>query len=423
MKRVVITGIGIIAPNGNRKEEYWNNLFSGKSFIKEDPLMVNMGINSTVNCTINDFNIDDFLPKGSLRQEAKGQADFIQYGVAAGVEALKDSAISRNSICGDDVGLIFSSAIGGTPTIEKIYRDLSNQGKNDLVYQAVGEHFYNAGMINYPAILLANEYNFTNICTSISTGCTAGLDAIGMSYEAIKSGDVKVMLAGASEAPLTEITYATLDIINALSVAKGEPHTRSRPFDKTRAGFVISEGSACLVLEELGHALARNATIYGEVLSYASNNNAYHMTNLSGDATPMVNVIKQALTEGELTTSDIDYINAHGSSTKQNDLYETNAFKSAFAKEAYQIPISSTKSMIGHSLSSASMMGVISTIGSFIYEKVHPTAHLEIADESCDLNYVPQNVLKKKVKTGMVTASGFGGIHSVGVFRKYQEKR
>lgn len=422
MNRVVITGIGIIAPNGIDKNEYWNNLFAGKSFIEKDPNMTKMGIKSKVNCKIKNFNIADFIEDKDFLEHLKQQDRFIQFGVAAGERAFIDADFKDGDICGEDVGIVFSSALGGTPSIQKIFEDVSEYGKKKQVdYKPVGEYFYNAGMVNYPAALLAHRHGFKNICTSISTGCTGGIDAIGNAFELIKDGEAKVMLAGASEAPFTEITYATLDVIGALSVAEGEPSRSSRPFDKTRAGFVIGEGSACFILEELEHALKRKSKIYGEVVSYASVNNAYHMTDLLGEGDSMARAINIALNEADIKPETIDYINAHGSSTQQNDLYETNAFKSVFGDLAYDIPISSTKSMIGHALSAASAMGTAAVLGSLNCSKIHPTINLEVKDEKCDLDYVPNIVRDKNVRRAMVTASGFGGIHSVGIFDKFEE--
>lgn len=421
MKRVVITGIGIVAPNGIGKEMFWDNLFSGKSFVDEEPLMNELGIKSKVNCKIKEFNLSHFqsFKDEEFFKHLSEQERFIQLGVISGKMAIEDSGIAGFPDDGKSAGVIYSSAIGGTPGIEKIFRKVSKRGKDKVRYQPVGEHFYNAGMVNYPAVLLAHQYGLKNICTSLSTGCTAGLDSIGMSFDLIRNGEAKVMLAGASEAPLTEITYATLDIIGALCVAEGEPASRSRPFDKERAGFVISEGAACLVLEELEHALERNAHIYGEVLSFASVNNAYHMTDLNEDGKSMAKVISKALDKGAVEPGSIDYINAHGSSTAQNDLFETRAYKLALGEHAYNIPISSTKSMIGHSLSSASTVGVIAALGSFKYSKVHPTINLNSADHKCDLDYVPNVAREHKVNRALTTASGFGGIHSVGIFEKY----
>jgi 3-oxoacyl-(acyl-carrier-protein) synthase len=421
MKRVVITGIGIIAPNGHSKQVFWSNLFDGKSFVENDVDMQNMGVKSTVNSKIKNFKIENYVDDDILLKHLKEQDNFIQYGFAAGASAIKDA--NMELIDSDDCGVLFASAIGGTPKIQKIYENLSNGGKEKLKYRSVGDSFYNAGMVNYPAVLLAEKYGFNSVCTSISTGCTAGLDSVGMCYDLIKNNEAKVMLAGAAEAPLTDITYATLDVIGALCVAEGEPSTRSRPFDKTRAGFVIAEGSACLVVEELEHALARNAKIYGEILAYESSNNTYHMTDLIGDGKSMANTIDKALESANISPDSIDYINAHGSSTYQNDLFETNAFKLVFKEKSKNIPISSTKSMIGHSLSSASAMGVIASLGSIKYKKVHPTINLKNKDEKCDLNYVPNIAQDHDVKKAMVTASGFGGIHSIGIFGEYRGEK
>jgi minimal PKS ketosynthase (KS/KS alpha) len=418
MKRVVVTGIGVIAPNGVGKDRFWEQLFAGKSYIKQDSSMVEMGINSTVNCSLEEFDILQII-EGPLGEYLKTQDRFIQFGVGAGLLAAADAGFTSGQAANPDIGLIFSSAIGGTPTVQKMFEEMSANGSHEIRHVPVGDKFYNSGMFNYPATLLAHHFGFQNLCTSLSTGCTAGIDAMGMSYETIRLGEAKVMLAGASEAPLTELTYATLDVIGSLSVAQGDPATASRPFDKTRAGFVIGEGSGVIVLEELGHALERKAHIYGEILSYASVNNAFHMTDLQSNGDSMAAVIERVLHEGEVRPETIDYINAHGSSTPQNDIFETNAYKKIFGDYAYQIPISSTKSMIGHSLSSASLMGVIAVLGGIEHSRVHPTANLSNPDEQCDLNYVPHTAIDHPINRALITASGFGGIHSASVIEGY----
>lgn len=419
MKRVVITGIGLVAPNGQDKETFWNNLFEGKSFVAQDQAMLKLDSKSKVNCKIKEIELDDLKDELAFISKISEEARFVQLGVLAGLKAVKDSGIDFEKLDTKECGTIFASAIGGTPTFEDVYQKLTSYGKEKLTYHKIGKYFYNAGMLNYPAMLLAKRYNLNNLCTAISTGCTGGLDALGLAYETIQSGTAKLMLAGASEAPLTNITYATLDSIGALSVAKGEPSTSSRPFDKERAGFVISEGSGCVVLEELEHALKRGATIYGEVLSYGSSNNMKHMTDLVGDGSSLADTIQQVLQNIQVKPEQIDYINAHGSSTAQNDLYETKAFKNVFGKDAYNIPISSTKSMIGHSLASASMLGIIAILGSIKNSKIHPTANLIHPDPECDLDYVPLKCRAKEVNKALITTSGFGGIHSVGLIGKY----
>lgn len=416
MKKVVITGIGVVTPCGVGKIPFWEHLETGQSCIRFDEEMDSMGIKSHVLCRLNDFDVNQFCDASEF-PDLSEQDRFVQFGVVAGKQALEDAHFVDSDLPREETGIIFSSAIGGTPTVAHYFEQLSDFGRHEIEYQPVGPNFYNAGMFNFPAMLLACRYNLGGPITSLSTGCTAGLDALGVGFEMIQNGDATVMVVGASEAPLVNLTYATLDIIGALSVADCEPEKASRPFDKKRAGFVIGEGAAALVLEDEDHALNRGAAIYGEVINYASVSNAYHMTDLSPDGDDMTRVIKQALEP--IHAEDIDYINAHGSSTPQNDIFETNAFKKIFGARAYNIPISSTKSMIGHSLSSASLVGVVATLGAINRSTIHPTANYEVPDPACDLDYVPNIARHKAVHMALVTASGFGGIHSASVFSKY----
>jgi 3-oxoacyl-(acyl-carrier-protein) synthase len=418
MKRVVVTGIGVVAPLGIGKEQFWKNAMRGQSYLVADPEMESMGIKSKVLCRIDDFNLADYC-SGDEFEHLHEQDRVVQIGVVAGSMAVEDAGLDLEQENSASVGIIFSSAIGGTPYIQKIFELLSDRGKQSIQYMPVGENFYNAGMFNYPASLLAHKHGIEGPCTSLSTGCTAGLDALGLSVEIIRSGEATVMLAGASEAPLTSLTYATLDVIGSLSVADCEPDKASRPFDAKRGGFVIGEAAAVLVLEELDHALARGAHIYAEAIAYSSVSNAFHMTDLPDHGVPMAMVVQRAMEQGKVAPEAIDYINAHGSSTPQNDLFETNAYKKVLGEQAYKIPISSTKSMIGHSLSSASLVGVVATLGAIELSVVHPTANYEFPDPLCDLDYVPNLARAHEVDTAMLTASGFGGIHSAAIFRKY----
>lgn len=421
MKRVVVTGIGVIAPNGCNKEDFWSNSIKGISFVDTDSEMQSLGLKCSVTCRIKNFKLDQHINMADY-PNIENLDQFVQYGVAAGEQAIKDANIEE---CMDQLtesmGIVFSSAIGGTPTIVKIFEEMTNKGEIDLDYRAVGDRFYNSGMFNYPAVLLASKYNLGGPCTSVTTGCTAGLDAIGVCYDLIRTGEATVMLAGASEAPLTPLTYATLDVINSLAVTSDTPSRSSRPFDAKRSGFVISEGAVVVVLEELEHALARGANIYSEVKSFASVSNAYHMTDLPEDGMPMAAAVSRALHNAQMSPNEINYINAHGSSTPQNDIFETSAYKEVFGEFIKDIPVSSIKSMVGHSLSSASLMGAISVLGAIKNSMIHPTINYEFPDDLCDLDYVPNIAREKQVNAGMVTASGFGGIHSAAIFSKFRE--
>lgn len=419
MKRVVVTGIGIIAPNGQNKETYWHNTKKGISFVDSDPEMKALGFKSSVLCRIRHFDLSEHI--NPLDYPGITELDnFVQYGVVAGEQAIKDAHLQNlTQQYSEDMGIIFSSAIGGTPTIVNIFSELTDAGKTELQYKPVGPRFYNSGMFNYPAMLLAQHYQLSGPCTSVTTGCTAGLDALGVSFDLIRTGEAKIMLAGASEAPLTPLTYATLDVINSLAIFDGEPSKSSRPFDLKRSGFVISEGAVVLVLEELESALSRGANIYAEVKAFSSVSNAHHMSDLPADGLPMAEAVSRAVQSSGLELTDIGYINAHGSSTPQNDVFETAAYKAVFKEHAYNIPVSSVKSMVGHSLASASLMGATCVIGAIYQNVVPPTINYEYPDPSCDLDYVPNTSREVSLNAGMVTASGFGGIHSAAIFTRY----
>ena len=419
MRRVVITGIGVVAPCGVGKTTFWEKLETGRSYIRHDEQMASLGFHSTVLSRFDDYDIHQF-PFLWAFPGLEEMDRYVQFGVIAGVEALEDAGLLESNPSPGETGVLYSSAIGGTATVNKIMAGLSAGGMRTFEYRPVGPELYEAGMFNVPAILLAQRYGLGGAAFSLSTGCTAGIDTVGLGVELIQTGDAKIMLAGASEAPLVPHAFATLDVIDALAKADpAAPERASRPFDAKRNGFVLGEGAAVLVLEEEAHARARGAHVYGEMLSMASVQNAYHMTDLHADAPEYVVAIRRALALAGVGPDEIDYINAHGSSTPQNDLFETNSYKSVFGPRAYAIPISSTKSMIGHSLSAASSFGIIAVLGAFTRSIIHPTANYEVPDPLCDLDYVPNVARHQRVDTALVTASGFGGIHSSAVFRKY----
>ncbi|MFD1465667.1 beta-ketoacyl-[acyl-carrier-protein] synthase family protein [Lapidilactobacillus mulanensis] len=415
MKEVVVTGIGIITPMGIGKEQFWQNDFAGKSYVKYNKEMKELGLKSHVSCQIENFLVSDFLSGEDLAC-VKSQARFTQFALIAANEAVEDSKIIESGINGENVGTVLSSAIGGTPEIQKVYESISGDGLKDIEYKPVGDQFYNHGMFNYPATVIAHKFGFTNVCMSLSTGCTAGLDAVGEATSLIKNGDAKIILAGAAEAPLSSLTYSTLDAIGALSQWSGAPDAASRPFDKKRKGFVISEGACILVLEEKEHALLRKAHIYAEIESYASHNNAHHMTDLK-NSDALEKTLEDVLETARLDQNDINYINAHGSSTMQNDLCESIAIKNVFNKSYKTIPVSSTKSMMGHPLASASLIALTSVLGAIKYSKIPGNINLDYPDLDCDIN-LPKQPLNRTINHALIMASGFGGIHSACIVKK-----
>jgi 3-oxoacyl-(acyl-carrier-protein) synthase len=414
MRRVVITGLGIVVPSGIGVEEFWRNSNAGRSYVRHEPTMVELGLQSHVVASVDHFALADQHPP-EVVAELEGLSRFTQFGVTAGSMALADAGLPEGRVGSDRAGVIASSAIAGTPEFQDTYQRLSDGGQVPCRPLPPDSRLYDAVFANFTPAWLARRWDLRGPCTALTTGCTAGIDALGLGYDLVRHGELDVALTGAAEAPLCGISYATLDIIGSLAVSDGPPNQASRPFDARRSGFVISEGAAALVLEELEHARRRGARIYAELLGYASLNNANHMTDLAPDGAAMAAVIRQSLAGAGVEPDAIDYINAHGSSTPQNDVFETRAFKTVFGERASAIPISSTKSMIGHPLSPASLVGVIASIGAMELQTVPPTINYEFPDPDCDLDYVPNRARAHTVRTALVTASGFGGIHSCAV--------
>lgn len=414
MENIVITGIGIVSPLGIGKEEFWENDLSGKSKISICEDMVNNHMSSRTSSKINDDKLEKYLD--SLDEELlSNQSRFAKIAYIAAQEAISDSQLD-NYYNKNKIGVIGSSAIGGTPEIQKTYEYLTNNGKDELIYKDVGEEFYNHGMFNYPATVISKHYNFTGISTSLSTGCTAGMDALITGLQLLNQNELDAVVVGSAESPLCTLTYSTLNAIGALSTWTGDPRESSRPFDQKRCGFVISEASAYLVLERETLAKKRNAKIYGKIKGVASLCNAEHMTDLK-NPTVLSEVIRQTLAKSTLTPEQIDYINAHGSSTLQNDKCESEAINSIFNDLTALIPVSSTKSMMGHPLASASLVALISTLGAMKHSIVPPNVNYHFEDPDCSLNIV-QKPYPKEINNALVMASGFGGIHSACIVGK-----
>lgn len=263
------------------------------------------------------------------------------------------------------------------------------------------------------------RYGFNGTCCTMATGCTTGIDSIGFAYDQIRCGELDVMICGAAEAPITPITIAAFEAIGTLSTNNNPPEKASRPFDDTRNGFVLAEAAGILVLEELGHALNRGAHIYGEIGGYGSVNNAMHMTGLKPDGEDLSRAIKIAIEEANITPFEIDYINAHGSGTKQNDINETGAYKKVFGELAYKIPMSSTKSMTGHPLGAASAVEAIVCCLALENNFMPPTINYNKKDALCDLDYIPNCGREKNLNVVLTNASGFGGLHAAMILKKY----
>jgi 3-oxoacyl-(acyl-carrier-protein) synthase len=333
--------------------------------------------------------------------------------------ALKDSGLELSKEDPERIGVSLANAICGTKYMEEEFALVTEDGKNPIDPSKVRPDLYDAAMFNTPSIEISSRYKFNGICNTISTGCTAGTDSLGFAMEVIQDGRQDIMFSGAAEAPITPVTFGAFDVVNVLSCHNDDPQGASRPFDKKRDGFVLSEGAGILILEELNHALKRNAHIYAEVVGFGTSCNAFHMTDLPSDGGAMASCIKLALEDADIKPTQVDYINAHGSSTRMNDIFETSAYKMVFGDYAYKLPASSFKSMIGHPLAAANAVELV--VCSMIFAKniLPPTINQEEKDPLCDMDYIPNVAREKKVNTILKTSSGFSGIHSSLVIKRF----
>lgn len=418
MKRVVVTGLGIIAPSGLNKETCYKNAIEGKSSVQKVENFDVSLFNSKVAAQALDFDPKDF---GLSEYEDQRMDRYVQFAMAAAKQAVEDGKIQKATVNPVRIGVVLANAICGTRFMEEEFLKVTDWGKHPIDPRKGRPYLYDAAMFNSPSIEIAAKYHFSGINSTISTGCTAGTDSLGFSYELIKKGRQDIILAGASEAPITPITFGAFDVINALSKRSNDrPEEASCPFDNRRDGFVISEGAGILVLEELEHALKRKAQIYCEVMGFSTVCNAFHMTDLPEDGQAMIDCINLALEDAQVKKEQIDYINTHGSSTRQNDVFETSAYKAVWGKDAYKIPISSLKSMFGHPLAAANALESVLCGMIFKHNILPPTINQKEKDPRCDLDYIPNKARQQKVNYILKTSSGFSGIHSCIIFKRWE---
>lgn len=411
MKRVVITGIGMISPCGNSKEEFWDNYLSGKSFITAYNEYPEMELKSRVQGKVQNFEDFNYLFSSN---EMLRMGKHTRFAIAATDMAINDSKLDLSTENVEKIGLCIGNAIGDTPYCEEQFREINNKKE-----KKINKYLYSKCMFSGIVTEISSRYSLKGSGYTMSTGCTSGIDSVGYGFEVISKGlnDIEMMICGATEAPITPMTYSSFDAINALTESWDIPENASTPFDLNRDGFVLAEGCGILLLEEYEHAKKRNANIYCEILSFATENNALHMTDLKTDGETLANVISDALIEAKVLPKDISYISAHGSSTQQNDLFETNAYKKVFENGAYNIPISSGKSQAGHPLGAASALELVCCCMIFKKNKIPPTVNLTVQDPLCDLDYVSGQGRDLKVRYILKDASGFSGIHSAMVLK------
>ncbi|WP_432128985.1 beta-ketoacyl-[acyl-carrier-protein] synthase family protein [Streptomyces sp. bgisy082] len=408
MRRVVITGIGVVAPGGVGTKEFWSLLTAGRTATRAITLFDASQFRSRIAAEV------DFDPQahGITAEEALRLDRAAQFAVTGAREALSDSGLA-GAVDPLRTGVTLGSAVGCTTGLDVEYAKVSRNGADWLVdHERAVSHLFDYFVPSSMAAEVAWATGAQGPVSMVSTGCTSGLDSIGHALELIREGSADVMVTGATEAPISPISVACFDAIRATSPRNDEPETASRPFDRTRNGFVLGEGSAVLVLEEFEHARRRGAHVYAEIAGFASRSNAFHMTGLRPDGKEMAEAIRAALTEARLDASAVDYVNAHGSGTKQNDKHETEAFKLALGSRAYEVPVSSIKSMIGHSLGAIGSLEVAASALAIEHDTVPPTANLHEPDPACDLDYTPLTAREQRTDTVLTVGSGFGGFQS-----------
>jgi minimal PKS ketosynthase (KS/KS alpha) len=419
MRRTAVTGVGVVAPGGATREAFWETITAGRTATRRITFFDPAGFRSQIAAEA------EFDPRaaGLDEREIERNDRYVQFALAAALEAMRDSGLDLEHADRDRFGVSLGSAVGGTMLLETGYVAVSNRGQEWLVDpDAASPYLYQALIPSSLASEIALKFEAHGPAMVISTGCTSGIDGIGYGHQLIQDDLADVVIAGASESPISPISMACFDPIKATSSRNDDPEHASRPFDRDRDGFVMGEGAAVLILEELELARARGAHIWCEVAGYASRGNAFHMTGLRPDGLEMAEAICDALEQAGLKAEDIDYINAHGSGTKQNDRHETAAYKKSLGQQAYQIPISSIKSMIGHSLGAIGALEMAACALTIDRGLIPPTANWENPDPECDLDYTPRVARKRQVSVALSTGSGFGGFQSAMIFAR-PEKR
>ncbi|GGX14188.1 beta-ACP synthase [Streptomyces chartreusis] len=405
----------VLAPGGIGTKSFWSLLSEGRTATRGITFFDPAPFRSRVAAEI-DFDPEEH---GLSPQEVRRMDRAAQFAVVAARGAVADSGIEVAEYDPYRVGVTIGSAVGATMGLDEEYRIVSDGGRLDLVDHAYAvPHLYNYLVPSSFATEVAWAVGAQGPSTVVSTGCTSGIDSVGHALELIREGSADVVIAGSSDAPISPITMACFDAIKATTPRHDEPERASRPFDGTRNGFVLGEGAAVFVLEELGSARRRGAHIYAEIAGYATRSNAYHMTGLRPDGAEMAEAIRVALDEARMNPDAIDYVNAHGSGTKQNDRHETAAFKRSLGEHAYRTPVSSIKSMVGHSLGAIGSIEIAASALAMEHNVVPPTANLHTPDPECDLDYVPLTARDQITDAVLSVGSGFGGFQSAMVLAR-----
>jgi len=408
--RVVVTGMGTVNPIGKNLEEYWHALIEGRSGASPIERFSSERLATKFACQVNSFDPQDYLE----RKAAQRMARFSQMAVAASAMALADSGLDLSKEDSFRVGVAMGTGIGAFDDMTTGAATFLSKGRLNPLYAPTI-------IPNMAGASVAMQYHLRGPNTTVTTACAASTQSLGEATRVIQRGEADVMLGGGTEASLCEVGIAAFNAIRALSTRNDAPEKASRPFDRDRDGFVPGEGAGTLILESLEHAQGRGARIYGEVLGYATTNDAFHQVAPDETGEAPARAVTLAIKDAGIQAEDVDYVNAHGTSTQLNDAGETRALKIALGDHAHKVPISSTKSMIGHLLGAAGAVEAIATLLTINRGMIHPTINYENSDPECDLDYVPNTARRKDVNIAISNGFGFGGHNAVVVLAKFQE--
>ncbi|WP_042149019.1 beta-ketoacyl-ACP synthase II [Paucisalibacillus sp. EB02] len=409
-RRVVVTGLGAVTPIGNDVQTMWESLLAGKSGIDFVTQVNKDEFPAKVAAEVKDFDPTLYVDK----KDARKMDPFTQFAVAASKMALQDAKLEVSEDIAHRVGVWIGSGIGGMQTYEEQFRKFMEKGP-----KRVSPFFVPMMIPDMAAGQVSIQTGAKGINSCSVTACASGANSIGDAFKAVKRGDVDYIIAGGAEAPITNMSYAGFSAMKALSFNE-DPKTASRPFDKNRDGFVMGEGSGILILETLETALERGAHIYAEIVGYGATGDAYHITAPAEHGEGAARAMQHALEDAGLKPEDVDYINAHGTSTDLNDKYETEAIKTIFGEHAYNLAVSSTKSMTGHLLGAAGGVEAVIAVKAIEDSIVPPTINYETPDPECDLDYVPNEARKQEVNVVVSNSLGFGGHNVALIFKKYE---
>lgn len=410
-ERVVVTGMGVITPVGNNVEDFWNSVKAGKTGFGKITAFDTSDFKTSLAAEVKNFNAADYMDKRTARRMEL----FSQYAVAASKEAVENAGLDMERENPFRVGVCVSSSVGSLQAMEKEEKRLLEKGPG-----RVGPLLIPMMISNMAAGNVSIAFGCRGKSLNVVTACATGSHSIGEAYRSIQAGEADVMLAGGTEAAICPIGIAGFASLTALT-SSSDPERASIPFDKERSGFVMGEGAGVVVLESLSHAKARGAEILAEVAGYGATSDAFHITSPCEDGSGAAKAMEFAMKEAGVKPEEVSYINAHGTSTHHNDLFETRAIKRAFGEAAYHVPISSTKSMIGHLLGAAGAVEFITCVKSIEEGYIHPTVGLKVPDEECDLNYVPGCGIHGNVEVALSNSLGFGGHNATLAIKKFKE--